>query len=316
MTDQTKQVFVTGGAGVIGRQLIKDITAAGHRVFVGDLKERPKEFGVKVEYFQGDLNYFDSSIFRDLQVNILIHLAASFERSVESPGFFSENFRNNIQLSNYVMHLAEESRTLERVVFASSYLVYDSNQYFLELDPTAPVKLGKNSRLNPRNLIGAAKLLHEKELQHLANLVTTKYSIVIPRIYRGYGIGSRDIISRWIRSAIRGEELIAYDINGMFDYVFCKDASSGIYKLAFDSQVKGVIDLGTGTSRHVSDILAIIVNRFPNTKIRYTQSNSKVEASVADVGDLLAAINWLPKYDLESGINEIIDYELQQEVES
>ena len=51
-----KNIFVTGGAGVIGQQLVPMLLEAGHNVFVGDLKEKPSSFGSDVYYIKGDLN--------------------------------------------------------------------------------------------------------------------------------------------------------------------------------------------------------------------------------------------------------------------
>ena len=54
MTGQ--RVFVTGGAGVIGLELVPKLVAEGAEVLVGDLKPRPSAFSAKVRYREGDLN--------------------------------------------------------------------------------------------------------------------------------------------------------------------------------------------------------------------------------------------------------------------
>jgi carbamoyl-phosphate synthase large subunit len=304
-----KNIFVTGGAGVIGQQLVPMLLEAGHNVFVGDLKEKPSSFSSDVNYLKGDLNDLQKNVFSDLNIQILIHLAATFERSLETFQFYSDNFENNIKLSNHVMSIARVSDHLERVLFASSYLVYDKKQYLFEIAPSVPTKLGPNSEVSARNLIGSAKLFHESELKYIASFPETAYSIVIPRIYRGYGLGSRDIISRWVRASLNQEEIVAYDLEGAFDYIYCKDSAIGIMKLACQSDYAGIVDLGTGRSRKVNDVLLILKSAFSDLKIKEGDSTGLIEASEANIDNLKSITGWSPTFDLENAIAEIIVFE-------
>ena len=122
-------VFVSGGAGVIGQQLVPLLLENQYRVIVGDLKPKPRNFIKEVVYLQGDLNELTQEKFDSLEIEIFINLAAAFERSFESYNFYDNNFINNIRLSNHLMSLARSSNTLKRVLFSSSYLVYDKTQY-------------------------------------------------------------------------------------------------------------------------------------------------------------------------------------------
>ena len=78
---QGKRVFVSGGAGVIGRELVPRLLAAGAIPIVGDLKPRPAHFGAGVIYRQGDLNAMTEAEFHLHAPEVYIHLAATFERS-------------------------------------------------------------------------------------------------------------------------------------------------------------------------------------------------------------------------------------------
>ena len=120
---QGKRVFVSGGAGVIGRELVPRLLAAGAIPIVGDLKPRPAHFGPGVLYRQGDLNAMTEAEFHLHAPDVFIHLAATFERSTESYEFWEENFLHNVRLSHHLMTLAKDCPSLRRVVFASSYLI-------------------------------------------------------------------------------------------------------------------------------------------------------------------------------------------------
>jgi carbamoyl-phosphate synthase large subunit len=136
-----RRVFVTGGAGVIGLELIPRLFAQGAEVLVGDLKSRPAAFPSMVRYRQGDLNGLLGSELDAFAPEILIHLAATFERSSETPGFWDENFRHNVALSHHLMTLARRSESLRRVVFASSYLIYDPALYQFAAPSDQPIAL-------------------------------------------------------------------------------------------------------------------------------------------------------------------------------
>jgi carbamoyl-phosphate synthase large subunit len=124
-----KKIFVSGGAGVIGLELVPILLKQGHQVIVGDLKNRPLSFPKEVIYIQGDLNDLNKHDLENIAPEIFIHLAATFERSTESYEFWKENFKHNVLLSHHIMSLMKEQKTLERIVFASSYLIYDPNLY-------------------------------------------------------------------------------------------------------------------------------------------------------------------------------------------
>ena len=113
------RVFVTGGAGVIGMELVPRLVEMGAEVLVGDLKSQPDVFKGTLRYRQGDLNEMTASELQAFDPEILIHLAATFERSTETPAFWEENFDHNVKLSHHIMGLARNCRHLQRVVFAS-----------------------------------------------------------------------------------------------------------------------------------------------------------------------------------------------------
>ena len=52
-----KRVFISGGAGVIGRELVQLLIADGAIVMVGDLVQIPENYPKQVMYRRGDLNY-------------------------------------------------------------------------------------------------------------------------------------------------------------------------------------------------------------------------------------------------------------------
>lgn len=306
---KNKRVFVSGGAGVIGRELVPLLVEMGAKVFVGDLEEIPKDFPIDLVYRHGDLNGLTQNEINEFDPEIFIHLAATFERSDETYGHWEENFQHNIRLSHHLITLIRNCPNIQRVVNASSYLIYDKNLYQFETSKNRPYKLKESDPINPRNLTGLSKLGHEIELDFLSKFNSDKFSSISARIYRGYGTNSRDIISRWVRALLNDEEITVYNDEGFFDYMYAKDTALGLLKLA-ESNVSGVINLGTGRSRQVKDVINILLDYFPAMKInKVTNPNELIEASEADVTILEKTLNWVPSSRLEDTIPIIIEYE-------
>lgn len=268
--------FVSGGAGVIGRELVKLLHAQGHRILVGDLQERPKDFPPGVEYIHGDLNHLTF----DLPCDVFYHLAATFERLGETPEHWEQNYRHNVGLSHHLLNVVKA----KRIVFASSYLV----------DPA------------PRNLTGAAKLYTECELEFLKK--HQGLNSVSARIYRSYGCGSRDVISRWVRSAIKGETLNVYSGRTSLDFIYAGDVAEALVRMG-ESDCTGPIPVGFGGSRTIDNVISILTDHFPKLSIKREPEQLPAELSRCSLSAMRAKLQWVPGTSLEEGIQKIIGYE-------
>ncbi len=305
-----KRVMVSGGAGVIGRELVDILYKEGAKVWVGDLKPRPDAWAKDILYRRGDLNYLTAEEVLSFSPEYFFHLAATFERTEETSEFWAENDHHNVRLSHHLVNCVKNATALKRIIFASSYLIYDEKQYLFPEPASVPTILDEaSSLLYPRNLCGAAKRYHEHELEFLEHFNGDRFSSVWARIYRVYGRGSRDVISRWIRSLLKDQPLKVFREEGMFDYVYAKDVARGLFLLA-QNEVCGPINLATGRARKVKEVLEVLRKYFPRAKIENENGpDGLYEASQANIDYLKKTVGWCPTYTLETAIPEIIEYE-------
>ncbi len=304
---KNKRIFISGGAGIIGKQLVQMLIDTNAKILVGDIKKCPKFFLGKVKYFQKDLNLLKEKQLRKFNPEIFIHLAATYERTEETKEFFQSNFHNNIRLSNHLLNIVSRLKTIKKIIFASSYLVYSSDLY-LSKRSKKPIKLKEISQINPRNLIGASKLYHENELKFLSNF-KPNLSITSARIFRGYGLGSRDIISRWIRDLIKKKIINIYGIKSSFDFIYCKDTAESILKMIGLKHKFKIINVGFGRSVKINEILKILKSEFQNIKKKRVIKSKEFENSYADNSYLKNYMKLNLRYDIKKGIKEIIEYE-------
>ena len=290
-----KKVLVTGGAGVIGRVLVQKLEERGATVV--SIDREPAKFEKATHYTDNVLGYMLTCE----EQQIVFHLAASFGRTEIEQGFFNENFYNNAGLTHTLLSCDHH---WEKFIFASSYLVYDPLLYLW--DDTHFLK--ESDRISPRNIVGAAKYYTENELDFVCQ--DEKMVGVSARIFRVYGRGSKDIISRVIRKALRGETIEVYGENARFDYIFADDVAEGLIKLAEVDFPTTAVNLGTGKGKSLSEVVAIIREHIPNTKVEHAEKfGHPIENSRADISLLKELTGWTPPTPLEVGIRKVIEYE-------
>ncbi len=305
---KNKRVLVTGGAGVIGKEVINRLIRSGSQILCLDRVSKPKEFSEIVDYDRVDLSELNSELISKFEPEIIFHLAATFERTEETPEFWEDSFKNDIILSHNIIDAAKESNNLKKFIFASSYLIYSPILYLHPEPQTNSRKLKETGLVNPRNLVGAAKFYTEKELEFI-NKMFGNFISISARIYRVYGFGSRDVISRWVRMALKGDELTVFQKENMFDYIFAGDVAEGLIKIAETVNGDEIINLGTGTARRVEDVIKILRDKIPDINVKEIEKEELFEASCADISKLIKLTGWQPKVTLEEGIRKIVDYE-------
>jgi carbamoyl-phosphate synthase large subunit len=213
-----------------------------------------------------------------------------------------------VHASDVTLDAATRSPNLRRYVFASSYLTYDPRRYLFDRPPDEVVELVESAPLTPRNVCGAAKSLHEMEVTLAMQEPGCSFTAISARIFRVYGPDSRDVIGRWVRSALQGQPIDVYGEEGRFDYVYADDVAEGLVRLG-DSQAGGAVNLATGRARSVGEVVSVLSRRFPDLSIRRSNVTAPYEASQASVERLRSITGWSPSIDVERGIDLLVAHE-------
>lgn len=305
------RALITGAAGVIGRQLTRQLAERGVELLTIDREPMPEGFTELSRHVQDDLSTMDVGCVTSFDPEHLFHLAASFERTTESPEYWDVGWRDDVTASHRVISAAVDCPSLSVFVFASSYLIYDERGYLGDQSPSEPVPLVETSTIDPRNLCGAGKYYTERELRYTATARRPDLRVCNARIYRVYGQGSRDVVSRWVRALLAGVPIEVYNAGNIFDYVYAGDVADALARLAVTPSAIGVFNVGTGRGTRISDVVAALGAAGLRTDDRVTEQTDQApyEASVADVTRLRDALDWVPPTDIETGIGHLIAYE-------
>lgn len=306
-----RRVLVTGGAGVIGRELLELLSASGAEVLSADRLPLPAAEPSGVRHLQTDLAVDDLEPIWAFRPQLIFHLAATFERSEESPDFWLPNWHDNVVVSHRLADGARSANGVEALVFASSYLIYDPRRYLSTRPSSSAAGLVEDGPIDPRNLCGAAKLYAEKEYLFAREHLAGAPRVVMARIFRVYGRGSRDVVSRWVRATLAGDPLTVFQPENRFDYVYARDVAEGLMRLGATPAAEGIVNLATGVDRSVADVIEEIGSAFPDAppQVQAAAPIGPYEASRADVGRLRKLLDWVPATDLATGIGRIIDWE-------
>lgn len=263
------KTLVTGSEGVVAKELIP--------LLEGELLLIDKKTG-------NNLN--DESTWRkivDFQPDIVYHLAASFERTKEDHRVAEKVYEDDIMAThNLLLNCMTDS--VKTFVFPSSYLVYGKGTY----------------QVSPRNMVGTAKWMNESELDAYKATVNPKLAIIKARIYRVYGKGSLDVISRWCKHKVNEIPVSIYNEENSFDYIHARDVAKGL-KHAADSGFEGIFELGTGVSTKVKDVADMIGVEYDLME----PIEDELENTVCNH----LAMQYLPEITVEEGIKEILAYE-------
>ena len=296
------RVLVTGGAGVIGRELVARFAAIGADLLTIDRADGQDLPGTFIRH---DLSKGLPEQAMVFEPRTIMHLAATFERTDEDVEFWEDNFTHNVLLSHKLLAAARGMPSLETLVFASSYLIYDPALYLKQGETRA---LKEGDPINPRNLVGVAKLQTERDIDFFQG-AGAKYRGVNARIYRVYGRGSRDVISRWVRAALAGLGVEVFGGCNRFDYVFAGDVAEGLVRLAEQPQARGVVNLGSGVDHSIAEVVEVLRAEFPGLAIRQVDQAPTGEASRADMTLFRQLTGWVPGTRLHEGIRRIIEHE-------
>jgi len=287
------RVLVTGGAGFIGRRVVRALLAEGHEVTVADLRAFPDK---DVRTVIGDLCNPDVAA-RAVQpgTEVIIHLAAvtSVLASVQDP------------VSTHLLNVDATARLLElaRENEAGTFLLASTNAVVGSGSAPGEV-ITERTVLRPLTPYGATKAAGELLLGSYASCYgITGAALRFSNVY-GPGMTAKDsFIPRLMRAARDGEGVkVRGDGSMIRDVVHVDDIVQGTLA-AWRSGHNGPLILGSGRSVTVNEMVTIArqVTGAPIPAENVPVPPGEMPAVVLDIS-AARAIGYRPAYDLEAGM--------------
>jgi UDP-glucose 4-epimerase len=285
------RVLVTGGAGFIGRRVVRALLAEGHEVTVADLRAFPDP---GVRSVVGDLCDSDGPA-RAVRpgTDVIIHLAA-FTYVVASVADPVSTYRLNTDATARLLELAREHEV-------GTFLLASTNAV---TGNVGGATITEQTVLRPLTPYGATKAAAEMLLSSYANCYGMACaSLRFSNVY-GPGMTEKDsFVPRLMRAARDGEGVqVRGDGSMLRDLVHVDDAVQGVMA-AWAAGYSGPLILGAGRSVTVNDMVTTArrVTGAPIPVEHVPVGNGEMPAVVVDIS-AARAIGYRPALDLETGM--------------
>jgi UDP-glucose 4-epimerase len=292
-------ILVTGGAGFIGKHLVRSLLEKGYAVTIFDnFSNSTKdstlslvEMGIKI--IEGDITKYLEITNAVKDHEIVIHLAAkiSVSESISSP---LETYGVNVNGTRNVLTACKKNN-IKKLIVASSAAVYGEG--------TPNVKLTENLETNPISPYGESKVEMEQEIREFA----LKYDInyVILRFFNIYGVGQSDeyagVITKFIEKIRQGKSLEIFgDGTQTRDFVAVEDVINSIHNSTSQNK-SGIYNIASGKTITIKDLAEkIILLSGKKLEIQYTTAKKgDIMHSQADISLAKKEIEYFPKFGLD-----------------
>jgi UDP-glucose 4-epimerase len=297
------RVLVTGGAGFIGSNLVRELVAEGREVTVLDdlssgCRQNLDPFP-QVRFVQGDIR--EEEVVREAiaGATVVFHLAASVgsKRSIDHPVSDAEI---NLIGTLRILEAARRSEAKKMVVSSSAGI-------FGELK-TPPIS--EDHPLEPESPYGVSKLAAEKAALAYAKLYDLE--AVCLRYFNVYGPNQRfdaygNVIPIFAFQMLRGEPLtILGDGEQTRDFVNVRDVVQANLKAAAAQGISGAFNIGSGTRLAINRLLELMTQAAgikPQVKHGPPRPGD-VRDSQADISAARAQLGYAPVVGIREGLEE------------
>ena len=293
--------LVTGGAGFIGSELVRQLVAAGRRVVVLDNLDTGR-----AEYLS-DLNV-DLVVANILDRDAVAHCVGGAERVFHLAclglrrSIYDPIAVHEVNATGALVLLEASRRAgISRFVYVSSSEVYGTAQR---------TPMGEDHPTHPTTPYGASKLAGESYAR--AAFITYGLPVAIVRPFNAFGPhahhegDSGEVIPRFLLRALAGRPLVVFgDGRQTRDFTHVSDTARGI-RLAgeADTAIGETINLGSGAEVAIND-LAVSIRALVSSSspiVHEPPRPGDVRRHCADARRARDLLGWTPLTPLAAGL--------------
>lgn len=296
-----KRIFITGGAGFIGSNVVGLFHENNFGITVYDnlstgYLENIRRFRNLI-FIKGDILDKGSLIKATKNHDVIIHMAANIGniKSISNPQFDSTV---NILGTLNVLEAGKINK-IKKIVYSSSAAIFGELLY-QPIDESHPVE--------PTSPYGVSKLAAEKHCFWFGKQYNIK--IVALRYFNVYGINQRydeygNVIPIWAKLMLSSKPIIIYgDGNQTRDFINVSDVANANYLATINEDIEGYYNVGSGESvtiNHLADVMSDIF-QVKSKRIFKPKRLGEVERCQANISKIKSSLNFKSTIDLNEGL--------------
>ncbi len=302
--------LVTGGAGFIGRWVVKKLISLNKEIVVIDNLDNGQEENLDEfkdnqlfkSFFIGDIKNSQAieNLFSKYSFTCCIHLAAQInvQESLDNP---EKAFENNVIGTYNILEAARKNNT--KVIIIGTCMIYDLAGASTAISETHPTK--------PASPYAGTKLAAE-ELA-LSYYYGFNLPVVVLRPFNTYGPFQKTnmeggVVSIFVNKKIENEKLKIFgDGTQTRDFLYVEDCAEFIVMTSESNDCIGeIINIGMGIDISINDLALMIVGRKDDiVHVKHHHPQSEIMKLVCDNSKAKKILNWKPKTSLERGIKNL-----------
>lgn len=289
----SKKVFLTGGTGLIGKELWAPLVQAGFEVYALTIDANMPSVP-HVHWLPGNL--FDESCIATLLAQVkpqyLLNMAWCTSADYQTSNLNFDFLRAGLTL---LKHFALNKG--QRVVFAGTCLEYAPQEHPIKetdpLSPSVPYSLCKQL------LFQASQCFCSQN----------KLSLACGRIFYVYGRGEAPtrLTASIIRSLQNNQKVSINHSHLIKDYMYTKDIARA-FTMLLDSQIQGAVNICTEKGISLAHYATAIAKHLHKEHLLDLKQLSTPQAPkiVGDNTRLVKEVGFTPQYTLETALEEIL----------
>jgi len=315
----SKSVLIIGGAGFIGSRIAQKLLARGYEVIIYDrfynfleserekyvfyLRERLKDINSKVKIVYGDVRDENRILdtLRQYSPVTIIHLA-QIPLATVSNKLSNEALDINVNGVTSLIKAIGAVSCVERLVYSSSSFVYGNFEY-TPADEKHPT--------NPIDVYGGTKLASENIIKGFCTRFKIDYTIIRPSAVYGPTDANRRVSQIFVDNALSGKELFLEGGKECYlDFSYVDDVAEGFVLAVLSDKAKNeIFNITRGEARSLFEFVEILQQHIPDIEFTDKPADStRPKRGALDISKAREFLGYEPKYSLEDGIKEYLDY--------